>query len=826
MKHAAQGLGLAASLALASTMTIVPQVKAQSTSANVYIQVQGPSGAVYGYNASSNGQLTAIPGSPFKPGTQIVGGTPSRLFTLGKTLLHSYTLASNGAMQGQASQIPFLDYAGGSCGSASAGQSSAVLDHSGQYMYVLLQWNADASCSAYQTYKINSDGSFTFMGDTEEDYGSQSGSVNPTSVDLPTILGNEKFAYADMSSGHNSGLIGFQRESAGTLDLMKFAEQDPLLDGAANYMPDFPDASPTGSYVVVPLYPYNSNPPQLGSYTVDAQGNISSTNTSSNMPTSSLIGPGSTFSPDGSLFVLYSGDGPGTQGNGIEVYNFNGAAPLTLNKKLLTGTPINQVAWDNSGHLFAISRVQNRLWVFTVTPGSVAQDASIPITSPLSMVVVSQPASTGGGGGSGPCTVPSGDGINVCSPDEGSTVTSPVQINAGANVSGGVYRFELWSGNTKLVSETEGMIDQSITLAPGTYHLTFDARNSSGNHVYAYRDITVQAGSGGACAVPPSEGVNVCMPSENDTVTSPVQIDAAANVSGGVYRFELWSGSTKLASVSNSGTLQQSVSLSPGTYHLTFDARNSAGQHQYAYRDITVNAGGGGAPTQYSAPLENTTTAFAVDGQVTIDTSGNTTVQMTGEAANQSYTVQFCPAVDSNASYKTPPCFNVATVSTNSSGTGSATVKFPQSGYWAGDFSVLNASGTTVLQTWIYPNAPSSESQPYMATLLPESTTNGGVVATNKGQNPLTSGTATYSKSTLLITVKGASPNTNYDPVESNSRFIYNSSSYSLEPGLTTDASGNGATSINLPGQGTEGGDMFTLEGGTGAGFIVGFTVP
>jgi hypothetical protein len=82
--------------------------------------------------------------------------------------------------------------------------------------------------------------------------------------------------------------------------------------------------------------------------------------------------------------------------------------------------------------------------------------------------------------------------------------------------------------------------------------------------------------------------VNVCSPAQGATVSSPVQINAAANVSGGVYRFELWNGGTKLASVANTGVMNQTVSLAAGTYHLTFSAYNSSGTHEYATRDITV----------------------------------------------------------------------------------------------------------------------------------------------------------------------------------------------------------------------------------------------
>jgi len=480
-------LGFAASLVLVSIVALAPQAQAQTpTAAYVYLQVGGPAGAVYSYSASSSGALTAISGSPFKPGTQIIGSNKSQFFTMGKTLIHSYAVGSNGAIGSQLSNIGFLGYAGSSCGGGTSGTSGAVLDHSGQYLYVLLENGGNGDCAAYQTYKINSDGSFTFDGDAEEDFGLQSG-PNFDFVDLPSILGNETIAYADESSGHDSSPIGFRREGSGTLETMPFTETDPTLSGG-NYSVQYPDASPTGNYVVFQLYPYDSNPPQLGSYTVGSQGNLTTTNTSSNMPTSQLEGPSSTFSPDGKMFVLYAGgSSSGTYGNGIEIYNFNGAAPLTLNTTLLNGTPIGQVAWDTSHHLYAISQHENTLWVFNVTPTSVAQTAKISIGTPFSMVVASKTAT------SGSCPVPTSNGISICSPANGADVTSPVQINAAATVSGGVYRFELWNGSTKLVSvDNSGIMDQSLSLAPGSYKLTFDAYNTSGTHVYAYRDITVQ----------------------------------------------------------------------------------------------------------------------------------------------------------------------------------------------------------------------------------------------------------------------------------------------------------------------------------------------
>src|SRR5579863_5675170 len=160
--------GLAGALALVSSFAAIPPISAQSTLAHIYVQSSGNAGPVYGYTALSNGQFPAISGSPFKPGTKIVGGTGSKFFTIGKTLLHSYAVNSNGALGSQLSQIGFLNYTGGSCfSSADPVGPEAVLDHTGKSIYVLLQGDGNNLCASYQTFNVNSDGSFLFNGDSQ-----------------------------------------------------------------------------------------------------------------------------------------------------------------------------------------------------------------------------------------------------------------------------------------------------------------------------------------------------------------------------------------------------------------------------------------------------------------------------------------------------------------------------------------------------------------------------------------------------------------------------------------------------------------------------------
>ena len=474
MLPAFRGLGLAVSLALVSSLAAVSPSSAQSTVAHVYVQSTGSAGPVYGYSASSGGQLTAISGSPFKPGTKIVGGTGSKFFTVGKTLLHSYAVSSNGALGSQLSQIGFFNYAGASCGSTGDPVGpQGVLDHTGKTVYVLLQGNGDHLCSTYQTYNVNSDGSFTFNGDTQVSVESGGGTT------LPSILGNEKFAYADNFFRFNNQVIGFQRESSGTLQYS--GSLNPTFSGSDQYTAYRPDASPTGNYVVLQEYLNDSGFPQLGSFSVGSNGTLSSTNTAANMPQTNLNTTESAFSPDGAFFAIAGNLNPGS---GLQIYKFNGASPLTLFSNTIKD-PIEHLAWDNSGHLYATSTYENKLWVFTVTAQSVVQSAVLSVPNPLNLVVVSTAA--------GSCSATTANTVNVCSPTQNSTVSSPVQINAAANISGGVYRFELWSGSTKLASvSNSGVMNQSVPLASGTYHLIFAARNLAGQKITATRDITVK----------------------------------------------------------------------------------------------------------------------------------------------------------------------------------------------------------------------------------------------------------------------------------------------------------------------------------------------
>jgi hypothetical protein len=64
---------------------------------------------------------------------------------------------------------------------------------------------------------------------------------------------------------------------------------------------------------------------------------------------------------------------------GLQLFHFNGASPLTtFSKLLLPGTEIDQLAWDNNNHLYALSYKSGELYVYTVTPTSYSEVSGSP----------------------------------------------------------------------------------------------------------------------------------------------------------------------------------------------------------------------------------------------------------------------------------------------------------------------------------------------------------------------------------------------------------------------------------------------------------------
>jgi hypothetical protein len=371
-------------------------VPATTAAPVAYVYVQTLKG-VNLYDVASNGTLTLVSGSPFKTTGELIGSTGTWLFSLGTSIIHSYPVASNGAIKAQSAQIDTASYEGGSCGQTMGGG----LDHTGQYVQVSFQ----PSCGTIQTYKINkSNGALTFLGGAivATDYST----LGPL-----TNTANNKFAYAALWNVPdwevNFHYMGFVREANGALADLSFSQTDPNVDSGQLFS-WLVTADPTNHLAIAlgnvqdlgsPIV--HLAPTALASYTVDANGNIASTNTQENMPVPAVGPTTMRMSPSGKFLAVAGGPcnwcvvSVKIAPNGLEVFNFNGASPITPFSKVLTTAPIDQIAWDNSNHLFAVSDSTNKLYVYTVTSTGVTAAPGSPYTvtnpngaSPYGLVVV------------------------------------------------------------------------------------------------------------------------------------------------------------------------------------------------------------------------------------------------------------------------------------------------------------------------------------------------------------------------------------------------------------------------------------------------------
>jgi hypothetical protein len=75
---------------------------------------------------------------------------------------------------------------------------------------------------------------------------------------------------------------------------------------------------------------------------------------------------------------------------GLQIFHFNGSKPITHYTGLLTTDEVDQVSWDNDNHLYAISYVSGKLFVFTITPTSHHQAPGSPytITKPQNIAIL------------------------------------------------------------------------------------------------------------------------------------------------------------------------------------------------------------------------------------------------------------------------------------------------------------------------------------------------------------------------------------------------------------------------------------------------------
>jgi hypothetical protein len=359
----------------ASTILASAQVASvpAGTIAYVYVSkaINNSTTTIKGYSAASDGSLTAIPGSPFADNVNYMAVNGNWLFGIENTppgdKIHSLAIAPNGSLELR--DIYAVTSGGG-------GLTNLYLDHTGTTLYGdLYNGNND-----FLSFSIDqSTGQLTSVGDL---------AGGPQDNSPVSFIGNNRFAYSSSCYHFDPLIFGVQRNGDGSFSYLATTPPLPTAKSGDFYCPWRAAADPR-NHLAIAVKPYTLNwvkdgPVQLATYTADDSGNLTTTSTYSNMP---IVRVGSInnywMSPNGKYLAI-GGTG------GLEIFHFHGANPITKFTGPLTHEGIDQLWWDNSSHLYALSPSAQKLYVFTVTAKGARQAPGSPhrIVSPVNLIVL------------------------------------------------------------------------------------------------------------------------------------------------------------------------------------------------------------------------------------------------------------------------------------------------------------------------------------------------------------------------------------------------------------------------------------------------------
>jgi hypothetical protein len=149
---------------------------------------------------------------------------------------------------------------------------------------------------------------------------------------------------------------------------------------------------------------------------------------------------------------------------------------------------------------------------------------------------------------------------------------------------------ELWVDGTKVAEQyhtwgPRAWFNFSGTFAPGPHNAVMYAADIDNRLQKTAFAFTLAGGA--ACSAPTSPSVHICIPASDSSISSPVQVEATATVTGTIANTQLWvDGVKRFTAPSNS--INTSISLDAGTHRFAVFAVNTSGQKWESAVNATV----------------------------------------------------------------------------------------------------------------------------------------------------------------------------------------------------------------------------------------------
>jgi hypothetical protein len=399
MKLAISCLRLISCLALLSpgpafnqTSTQEQTNAAEATRPVAYVYVSrspvkpGPN-QVLGFVAEVSGALKPIEGSPFEADVNFMAGNGKYLFgsTTDELYLNTYMIERDGALTFAAAN----DISQLTGGSDTAGYTTYLtLDHTGATLYDLRGNGDPAGNDYYETFEINkATGALTmppgFM------MGAGNNDAGPGAF---TFSANNKYVYGVDSDWAGYNICMYDRAGNGALVTPSAGTpliSNPMDKNGYRFDPIGISADPWNHLAVAFANEEGndgpeSGPNQLGVYTADANGILTTSSTYKNMPKVAVGDVNLKMAPSGEILAAFGE-------RGLQVFHFNGGEPITNDAILVQNVDVEQVFWDDDDHLFAVSQKTGKLYVFKVTPTSITHAPGSPYSIPGAQDLIVQP---------------------------------------------------------------------------------------------------------------------------------------------------------------------------------------------------------------------------------------------------------------------------------------------------------------------------------------------------------------------------------------------------------------------------------------------------
>jgi hypothetical protein len=233
-----------------------------------------------------------------------------------------------------------------------------------------------------------------------------------------------------------------------------------------------------------------------------------------------------------------------------------------------------------------------------------------------SSITVSAGASNSSPAQAGPCGA-NGTGVTVCSPGNGSSLGSPVEIKAAAAAGGGIAAMKIYVDDQDSYTIQSNSLDTALGMGSGSHNVVVQAWDNYGN-VYkssvvvnvsggsapapAPTPISVTAQSAGACGVS-STGVTVCAPMNGANTGSPVQITAGAAAGSGIAAMKVYIDNQDSYTI-QSNSINTALPIGAGSHYVVVQAWDNSGN---VYKTpVNISVGGGSTPSA-PAPCGTTT---------------------------------------------------------------------------------------------------------------------------------------------------------------------------------------------------------------------------